>query len=570
MEERHFNCPQYSGNNLHDIIRSQENIINQLKSTIQVYEKNTEEQNRKLATHDSLVVEYNSLLKNYSELENELNQSKSENIQLKKIINNKNQTIADYQNLFEASKSKFEIFEKTNNSLKTKIQELESKLSSLPNIMENNNDLNLKINEYENRFKLIKDEYNKKEELYRIKLNNQEKLNKTNMHTYEEEINDLKNEIKTLKSQNDLLKRKEDDYMSNKKIIDNDYSMKLKTKDKEIEKLSKVINDLKSNINNDILSNKSEILNSKNIIDKLKFENNHLNKALEERDLQINDLNSALNDADNFIKQSEAEINNRENTINSLVQEKELLLKQLNDKQIDFAEFQNSSQQEIDMLHNKLEMLEKEKNMLISDNENHKVEINQLHDDINQYLSDDQIHFEECKEADKKYNDLAKAYKIKERDYSAAMAQLNVLNNNLRIELDLIKSKYEKKVQILTLNNNELNARVKNLINTLIGLKDYALSIERNMNDVTLMRQQGNNNYSMIVKNNYSFMNDDNINSSVNNINNPNLTYQGDYRFEENNKCQNSRQLLNSMKNMIKNIDDNININGEVDLKQEY
>ena len=568
MEEGHFNSPSYSGNNLHDIIRSQENIINQLKSTIQVYEKNTEEQNRKLSNHDSLIIEYNSLLKNYSELENELNQSKSENIQLKKIINNKNQTIADYQNLFEASKSKFEMFEKTNNSLKLKIQELESKLSSLPNIMENNSDLNLKINEYENKFKLIKDEYNKKEELYRIKLNNQDKLNKTNMRTYEEEINDLKNEIKNLKNQNDILKRKTDDYISNKKIIDNDYTIKLKNKDKEIEKLSKVINDLKSNINNDILNNKSEILNSKNAIDKLKFENNHLNKALEDRDQQIIDLNSALNEADNIIKQSETEINTRENTINSLLQEKELLLKQLNDKQIDFAEFQNSSQQEIDMLHNKLEMLEKEKNMLISDNENHKDEINQLHNDINQYLSDDQIHFEECKEADKKYNDLANAYKMKERDYSAAMAQLNVLNNNLRIELDLIKSKYEKKIQILTLNNNELNTRVKNLINTLIGLKDYALSIERNMNDVTLMRQQGNNNYSMILKNNYSLMNDDNINSSVNNINNPNLTYQGDYKFDENNKCQNSRQLLNSMKKMINNID--ANINDETDLNHEY
>ena len=568
MEEGHFNSPSYSGNNLHDIIRSQENIINQLKSTIQVYEKNTEDQNRKLSNHDSLVIEYNSLLKNYSELENELNQGKNENIQLKKIINNKNQTIADYQNLFEASKSKFEMFEKTNNSLKLKIQELESKLSSLPNIMENNSDLNLKINEYENKFKLIKDEYNKKEELYRIKLNNQEKLNKTNMRTYEEEINDLKNEIKNLKNQNDILKRKSDDYISNKKIIDNDYAIKLKNKDKEIEKLSKVINDLKSNINNDILSNKSEILNSKNTIDKLKFENNHLSKALEDRGHQIDDLNSALNDADNVIKQSEAEINTRENTINSLLQEKELLLKQLNDKQIDFAEFQNSSQQEIDMLHNKLEMLEKEKNMLISDNENHKDEINQLHNDINQYLSDDQIHFEECKEADKKYNDLANAYKMKERDYSAAMAQLNVLNNNLRIELDLIKSKYEKKIQILTLNNNELNTRVKNLINTLIGLKDYALSIERNMNDVTLMRQQGNNNYSMILKNNYSLMNDDNINSSVNNINNPNLTYQGDYKFDENNKCQNSRQLLNSMKKMINNID--ANINDEMDLNHDY
>ena len=88
------------------------------------------------------------------------------------------------------------------------------------------------------------------------------------------------------------------------------------------------------------------------------------------------------------------------------------------------------------------------------------------------------------------------------------MAQLNVLNNNLRVELDLIKSKYERKIQILTLNNNELNARVKNLINTLIGLKDYALSIERNMNDVSMMRQQGNN-CSMFVKNNCSsFLNE--------------------------------------------------------------
>ena len=84
------------------------------------------------------------------------------------------------------------------------------------------------------------------------------------------------------------------------------------------------------------------------------------------------------------------------------------------------------------------------KNMLISDNQNHKNEINQMKNDINQYLSDEQIHIEECKEADKKYNDLANAYKNKERDYSAAMAQLNVLNNNLRIELELIKSKYEK------------------------------------------------------------------------------------------------------------------------------
>ena len=144
---------------------------------------------------------------------------------------------------------------------------------------------------------------------------------------------------------------------------------------------------------------------------------------------------------------------------------------------------------------------------------------------------------------------------MKEKEYSEALAQLNVLNNNLRVELELIKSKYEKKIQNLTLNNNELNMRVKNLMNSLIALKDYALSIERNMNEAQNLRQNiANSNNSMIFRNNNnSFMNDEFGNS---NINNANLTYQGDfnnYTFDENN--QKSRDLLNNMKNMLNKID---------------
>ena len=53
-----------------NIARNQEIIINQLKNTIEVYERNAQEQNRKISNHDSLLIEYNSLLKNYTELEN--------------------------------------------------------------------------------------------------------------------------------------------------------------------------------------------------------------------------------------------------------------------------------------------------------------------------------------------------------------------------------------------------------------------------------------------------------------------------------------------------------------------
>ena len=64
------------------------------------------------------------------------------------MITSKNNTIAEYQNLFEASKKKFELFEKTNNELKIKIKELEGKLMNVPGLIQNNNDLNLKLNEY--------------------------------------------------------------------------------------------------------------------------------------------------------------------------------------------------------------------------------------------------------------------------------------------------------------------------------------------------------------------------------------------------------------------------------------
>ena len=155
MSDNHLNFTgkNFAGRNLQDIIKTQENIINQLKRTIQVYEKNTQEQNKRISNHDSLLIEYNSLLKNYSDLERELTVTKNENMQLKEIINSKNQSIAEFQSLVQMSKSKFEMFERNNNELKLRIKELEAKLSNLPGLMQSNSDLNLKLGEYENKIK---------------------------------------------------------------------------------------------------------------------------------------------------------------------------------------------------------------------------------------------------------------------------------------------------------------------------------------------------------------------------------------------------------------------------------
>ena len=72
----------------------------------------------------------------------------------------------------------------------------------------------------------------------------------------------------------------------------------------------------------------------------------------------------------------------------------------------------------------------------------------------------------------------------------------------------------------------------------------------------------------MLIKNNYSFLNEDNNNINCEN-NTANFTYQGgDCKFDENNQYQNSRELLNDMKNMIHQID--VKINNEMDCNNAY
>ena len=85
---------------------------------------------------------------------------------------------------------------------------------------------------------------------------------------------------------------------------------------------------------------------------------------------------------------------------------------------------------------------------------------------------------------------------------------------------------------MLTLSNNELESRIQSLIKTLIALKDYAMSIERNMNEA----------------------NNINLNNSV-------YTVTGGYNtglnlgFNNNRKPQ---ELLNNMKTILNQVDSRI------------
>ena len=480
-----------------EILKSKDNTIKQLKRKIQAYDKNAQEQNLKLSDYDHLLVEYQSLNKNYTQLEQDLELLKTENMQLKEIINSKNQTILDFQGLFEASKSKFDLFNQTNITLKERIAELESKLKMYPNALKNNEDLNQKMMDYESKIERIKDEYNKREELYKIKLINQEKLTKNAERTGEEEINELKNEIMRIKNQLDLSKKKNDELLSSKKYAEEQFNNKLMNQEKENEKLNKMINNLKSNINDNRLLSKTETNKQKNEMDKLKEEVKNLYRALSEKDEQNTTLTEAINQANNAINQSEMEIETRTNTINGLLEEKEQLIKQLNEKQNDFNEYQNSSQQEIEILHHKLSNLEDDRENLINELDTKNKEIVQLQDVLDQYEANGNYYLEEKKEKDYKFNNLAQAFQIKEQEYSDQIAKLKKINQKLQADNENLKIKYEKKVNLLTLQNNEATLRVRKLINTCITLKNYALSIQRNlnMNNMNNSKFLGNNTF---------------------------------------------------------------------------
>ncbi len=495
-----------------NLLKSKDNTIKQLKRKIQAFEKNAELQNQKLSEYDHLLVEFNSLNKNNLQLKNDLEIISSENIQLKDIINTKNQTIIDFQGLFEASKSKFDLFNQTNTALKAKIAELEEKLKSYPTVLKNKEDLNQKMNDYEIKMEQMKEEYNTKEELFKVKLNNQEKLSKESINTYEEEINELKKEINGLKNNIDTLKKNNDELTINKKTLEDNMNSKQLKYEKETEKLNKIISTLKKNITDNELLAKTENNNQKNIIEKLKEENKILSKNLSEKEEQNNSLTDALNQANNAINQSEIEIQTRNNSINELMEEKNQLIKQLSDNQNDFNELKNSSQQEIEMLHQKLIALDEERKNLINDNENQINEVNQLKDELTQYAHQDKIKNEDIHEAGNKFNNLAQAFQIKEKEYSEQIIKLTNINQTLINDNENLKAKYEKKINLLTLQNNEATLRVKKLINTCIALKDYAMGLERNINNNKLGIGQLNSINSM---NNINNLNLNNINNSM-------------------------------------------------------
>ena len=160
------------------------------------------------------------------------------------------------------------------------------------------------------------------------------------------------------------------------------------------------------------------------------------------------------------MKASENELKSREAVINNLNDEKERLQKQLNDKQMDFVQYQNSAQQIIDILHKKLLNLDREKNSLFTDTTANDTQISMLQEQLNQYELTSKSNKDECDKIDKQYNDLLKAYEIKEKEFQDKVTQIKLISQKRKNEMEIFKAKYDKRIQSLILNNNELTSRI--------------------------------------------------------------------------------------------------------------
>ena len=485
-----------------EMLKIKEEKIKMLNEKLKTYKLLNSNQSNQLSEHDNLIIDFNSLQKNYFELENEYNKLKHDNDQLKEAVTVKNLMINEFIKGFEYTSTKFQLYNDKNNNLKLKNEEYESKLKTYPDLLKKNEELNEKLNKYEKQIEEIKEEHNKIIELYKIKYENYERNQKHNIKQYEDEIDELKNEIETVKTKLENSKKTNDDL--SEKILEqtNEFDKKENNKKKQNDNLQNTIIQLKEKISETEIKYENENIQNKKLIEKLEEDINHLNFNLEDREKQITLLNEALIEFEISNRTSQNELKKRESLIINLTEEKERLQRQFNDKQMDYVEYQNSSQHIIDILHKKLLLTDKEKNNLFENQNSNINEINLLQEQINQYVLDNQTNFEECNKIDKQYHDLYKAFQIKDNEFNEKSNQLKSVIQKRNSEKEKIKIKYEKEIQRLNLSNNELNSKITKLINSLIEIKDFAMSIEREVNETNELNNSIYSTQGLSINNN--------------------------------------------------------------------
>ena len=100
-----------------EMLKLKDEKIRMLNQKLKTFQKVNQDQSQQINAQDNLIIDYNSLNKNYLELEAELNCLRTENKKLKEQVANKNNIISEYVKGFEESSNKFQIFNDKNSRI---------------------------------------------------------------------------------------------------------------------------------------------------------------------------------------------------------------------------------------------------------------------------------------------------------------------------------------------------------------------------------------------------------------------------------------------------------------------
>lgn len=518
-------------NKLQEINKIQANKIKELNRMVLSYKESLQSQNEKLIGRDELEMDYNSLKKNIIELNKLLSQYKLENYQLKILNQRQSEMNQGYAQVIKESTEKFAKYEEANNTLQRENEELNTKLKNKIEELKNYTDLHYKYKEIQKQNEDLTNENAKIEEIFKIKASNIEKSKKVSIQNLEDEISDLKLKNEKLKLENDkartLLNEAQNDLKTKDNLIQQNNRNNEKEKENYNKTLLRVQNENEENSTNqketiDLLQRKIE--NLKNEITKLSDEN-------ETKQKENQDLLNQLKEADKSIKDAQKELNKRQLIINSLSNENESLKGMMNEKQIEVVEFQKSTQNEINILSNKLQISEEEKEKLINEIQMHETEKSSLQEKLNINENDRFVNGEEVEAVRQKYAELVDAFNAREEQFNNQIEEYNSVLAQKESNEEMLTNKYETALHKLKIENNSYKARIKNLMTTLTSLKDYAISVDRNMSEI-------------------------NDQSYINNLNNSGLnSFNGYVSFPEDQSLDYSRGLIKGMKDLLNKID---------------
>lgn len=443
------------------------------------------------------------------EMTNELIKISTENKTLKDIITSLKKEMTDLSanNLNDLSKCQ-ELKNKIENELNNKIKDLQSQISEIT--MMNNNDISHieQINKLNNKIKELQKEIIEIKNQYDINIKNKNK----EISDKDLEILDLQNKLKQL-TENNLMSNEDSNGLTNKinelrqesdklKVEFNDLiknnSKVLESKDLEIKSLKQELNQYKeiNNINQQDMSkdNKIDILNNKikELNDLLLLSNSNLKKEQElNKELQklviinenkFNELTKKNDVNISIINDLQKEKINLNKLILNLQKEKDKLDNKLNIQQFQTINNSLSKQEKVTEINNNKEIFNKTITELETLNNKYKDSIENLKIELQKQKelnANQELQFEDKltklnETFTNKFNELKleKDKLIEERDNN------KILTNNFSLELNkLSKSCKEEKLKLQQIIKNLNTFDIKN--NNNITLNKTILDLQK-------------------------------------------------------------------------------------------